>query len=190
MIILTRIAIILFFSLLAIPSLAQDAVTSPYEDSNCGFRLSHPKDWAEFPNIDEKTRLELVSPEALPTIGKFLLIHDYKDPRMGLAGEWVMTDIALADPSLAWVNHFSIGRILVHYFISSSAMTVAGQTHDGYWFGFVLASADHEARNLPEVEWTVATMTFWTPKERLRQLEPVIMDIVRSVRFLKPSQIC
>jgi len=182
--------------LLVCGTAAAPAAAVPHSDAACGYRVGYPADWTAAPGKDGA--LVIDSPPALNTQVSILGIWDtsavgaYSGPSTAARANGTVAQVLLdtdwekSNHRLVWVDEFRIGLMSVSY------ITQLQQSDDGVWYYHlsILLISTGTARQLRPDGWSYAIVAAWIPRSRFQETEPIVMDVVRSIEFIRADKAC
>ena len=166
-----------------------------HSDATCGYRLSYPADWTSKPGRDGSIVFD--SPNALDTevVLDGIWDTDAIGSYVGSSGlpraRGTMTEVLLdqdwndSTKQLVWIDQFRNGAMSVTYLVQLQ------RTNDVPYYHLSLFLVDSgAARGLASGGWSYAVVGAWIPQARFHELEPLVMDVVRSLEFIKAEKPC
>ncbi len=196
---ITRIALAALGILLLLqPAAAQPVLDQSHSDPICGFLLSYPSGWRAEPASDKV--LHLINPDDSANFDVVAVYdEDLSAPARirSASGPSVAANYVLGRKEVpVWIDRFSEQSVTVTYVIYRRPPLIHRPPHqigDETREHYVLAAAviaDRSTRVPGAVGWSLAVMGFWVLPERFRELEPILMSMLRSFQFTRPEHDC
>lgn len=178
-----------------------------HEDAACGFRVTHPATWQEswFTPEGKKDAQFRIFPPNVPD--SYVVITGIWDvsaigmyPASGASGDRSSGEDARALGTLAevllnggklpgelvWFDQFRSGPIVASYLMQSQETRENGSM---YHLTFLLVSSG-AARGLTVDGWSYSVVGAWIPQTKYGDIGPRVMDIVKSIEFIKTDKAC
>ncbi len=179
---------------------AQVTLPNEYSNTNCGLAFRYPQGWT---TDSIQGYLFVIAPEtvAFGIIGGIRNVPaaplSPQSAAAAAAGAFCLDCLRTPPDKLVWVERLTEGSVTAGQIVFRETAQdflsfLQGQQFQaipGYTMWFFLFE-DGSMRNLGSGRWTTGQANFWVREDLIRQYEPWITAIVRSLRFTPAPQDC